>query len=115
MEPVTYVTKYKGLELVNKPMGLKDAQGNKVPSVRCAFMPTPQGYAFTTANVDLIKWLDGHEYTKHNKIQRLEMGGLPVEATQVKRGGITSGVQEEPTPVVPKTTATKPHVAKISK
>ena len=114
MKEVTYVTRFKGLELVKNPMGLKDAQGNKIPSVRCSFMPTTQGYTFTTANEALITWLDKHEYMRSNKIQRAVEGeALETETVEVTRKGITSNVKEEPE--APVTPIKKPHVAKISK
>lgn len=117
---VTYVTKYKGLELVHTPMGLKDAQGNKRPSVRCAFLATEYGYAFTTSNKELIDWLATHEYTKAGKIELLDEAAkkvaTPPEAPGVSRGGVTteSGKSQE-APAPEERQRTEPHRVRVRK
>lgn len=119
---VTYVTQYKGLELVHTPMGLKDQQGNKRPSVRCAFMPTAYGYAFSTSNKELIEWLATHEYTLAGKIAQLDdaakKAATPPEAPGVSRNGVTteSGKsQEAEAPAPEERQRTEPHQARVRK
>lgn len=99
---VTYVTHYKGLELVHTPMGLKDQHGNKVPSVRCSFMPKTFGYAFSTSDEKLIKWLDGHHYAKDGRIARFDVSMTKApEITGVERGGVNSQSRKPATPTAP--------------
>lgn len=117
MEEVIFVTtKYKGLELVHTPMGLKDAQGNKVPSVRCSFIPTKYGYAYHTSKPELIKWLDDHELMKRGLIQRFDPKVVTeVEKVEVSKQGVTSKPAIPETPEAPKEMKKKGHVVKIQK
>lgn len=110
-----YVTHYKGVELVHTPMGLKDAQGNKVRSVRCNFTPTEYGYAFSTSDPKIIEWLNKHEYMVKGKISKFDPKNItPVKPTEVANK-VTSGTKEEETPPAPKADEPKTHRVTIRK
>ena len=113
---VIYVTsKYKGLEIVHTPMGMKDTQGNKVPSIRCHFIPTTYGYAFTTANAKIIAWLDKHELMQKGVIQHFDPKNIiPVKSIEVSKG-VNSVPAIPETPEAPKDSTKKAHVVKIKK
>ncbi len=113
---VIYVTsKYKGLELVHTPMGIKDAHGNKVPSIRCHFVPTSYGYAYKTSNAKIIEWLDKHELMQKGTIQHFDPKCIkPVEPVKVSEG-VNSLPTIPETPEAPKEVKTKAHVVKIKK
>lgn len=111
-----YVTAYKGLELVHTPMGTKDKVGNKIPSVRCSFRASANGYTYETSNPELIEWLEKHEYMLSNKIQVLDLNLVQkVEPTAVTRAGVTAGVKAEPVVSAPTEKANEPHKVKIRK
>lgn len=115
MKEQIYITKYKGVELVHTPMGLKDLQGNKVRSVRCNFVPTEYGYAFITADPMLIAWLEKHEYMMKGKIEKFDGTALPVEPAKVAKG-VTSNVDTtEPADAAPAVKKTEPHTVRIRK
>lgn len=113
---VIFVTsKYKGLELVHTPMGLKDKQGNKVPSIRCHFVPTAYGYAYHTHKPELIKWLDEHDHMAKGIIQRFD----PKDVQKVESIKVSKGVTSVPTipeePIAPVEVKKGAHVVKIKK
>ena len=89
---VTFVTHYRGLELVHTPMGLNDDNGNKRPSKRCLFGTSKYGSTFTTSDKEMIGWLKGHEYYKRGKVRLLDLENavFTSNATQVTRGGLTT-------------------------
>ena len=93
-KPVIYVTKYKGLQLVHTPMGLKDAVGNKIPSVRCMFTATNFGYAYTTKDPGMQKWLAEHDYAIRGLIWKYDPEiaetAAKVEKVMVTLGGVTT-------------------------
>lgn len=113
---VTYVTsKYKGLEVVHTPMGMKDAHGNKVPSIRCHFIPTNYGYAYKTSNAKIIEWLDKHELMQRGVIQHFDPTHIvPVAPVQVSKG-VNSLPTIPETPEAPKSQSKKAHVVGIKK
>ena len=114
---VVFVTRYKGLELVHTSMGLKDPQGNKVPSKRCLFTPTQYGYAYKTSDPVMVKWLDEHEYMKRGEINRFDPATVTLmEEPKVSNKGVTtvSGKAQVLTPA-PSDAQGKPHRATVRK
>ena len=118
MEEKTFVTRYKGLELVHTPMGLKNEYGSKVPSVRCSFKATTQGYVYTTKDPKMIEWLENHEYMLNKKIQVLDLKDMKkAEAVEVSRKGVVVGAVVDAPEVKEPLTGNKvvPHKVKIRK
>jgi len=79
--------RYPALVLVMKPMGLKDLQGNKIPSVRLMFQPDPKLGAgiLRLDEPKHIKFVRDSEYYKNKLIIEVnEESELPVKAAAPK-------------------------------
>lgn len=115
---VTFVTQYRGLELVHTPMGTNDLHDNKIPSKRCLFSASKYGCTFSTSDKEMIDWLKKHDYFKRGKIQLLNIEDCVItsNATQVVRGGLTTATGKDQTAVATpsaKEQGTEPRRARV--